>query len=249
MAKITPEILTGELKAICGENLRSVVLYGSAAAGDSVKTSDHNVLVVLERLETEDLAALAGLSARWCKEGNHAPLLFTRKGLARSADVFAVEFADIKQTHKTLHGEDYFAAMEIDHAHLRLELERELKSKLLLLRENFLAAKSSRKELDRLMVSSVSSFLTLFKAALRLYGEVPPVKKMDALPMLSKHVKLDEEAFSLVWGLKEGRKIPDAASPQVFMRYLKTVQDTTDAVDLWIQNSEKGQEKRAVPTN
>ncbi|OGS07838.1 MAG: hypothetical protein A2270_01200 [Elusimicrobia bacterium RIFOXYA12_FULL_51_18] len=244
MAKITPEILTGELKKICGDNLRSVVLYGSAAAGDGVKTSDYNVLVILEHVEAEDLIALADLSARWGKEGNHAPLLFTRAGLARSADVFAVEFSDIKQTHKTLYGEDYLANMEIDPACLRLELERELKSKLILLRENFLVTKGSPKETDRLMISSISSFLTLFKAALRLYGEVPPAKKMEVLPAISKHVNVDEEVFAIVWGLKEGKNRPDITSLQIFIRYLKAVQNVTDAVDLWIEKSEKEQGKK-----
>lgn len=249
MAKITAEILTDELKKICGGNLRSVVLYGSAAAGDSVKTSDHNVLVVLERIEAEDLLALTDLSARWGKEGNHAPLLFTREGLARSADVFAVEFSDIKQTHRTLYGEDYFAAMEIDPACLRLELERELKSKLILLRENFLAAKGAPKEAAMLMASSISAFLTLFKAVLRLYGETPPAKKMDVLPALSKHVGLDEEVFAIVWELKAGKRLSGVTSTQVFMRYLQAVQSVTDAVDLWIQKSEKGQEKKTASTN
>jgi hypothetical protein len=149
-----------------------------------------------------------------------------------------VEFSDIKQTHRILSGTDPFAGMEIDPALLRLELERELKSKLILLRENFLVTKGAPAKVDKLMVSSLSAFLTLFKAVLRLYGEVPPAKKMEVLPMLSKHIKFDGEIFSIVWEMKEGRKRSGLTSLQIFSRYLPAVQTVTDAVDLWLQRAE-----------
>jgi len=238
MAKMTPENLTEELKKVCGGNLVSVVQYGSTVAGDSVKTSDYNVLVVMDRVGAEDLAAMTSVCSRWGGEGNHAPLLFAREGMLRSADVFSVEFSDIKQTHKVLHGPDPFERMEIDPAMLRLELEHELKSKVLLLQENFLVTKGSSKEVERLLVASISAFLTLFKAALRLYGEVPPAKKMDILPMLGKHIKFDEEIFSVVWDLKQGGRSSGLTSMQIFSRYLPAVQGVTEAVDQWLQRAE-----------
>lgn len=239
MAKMTPENLMGELKIICGENLCSVVLYGSSVAGDKVKTSDYNILVVLNRLDAEVLQALTGLCSNWDKEGNPAPLLFAKETLTRSADVFPVEFSDIMQTHKVLYGEDPFAGMKIDPAHLRLELEHELKGKLILLRSRFLLTKGSSKEVEALLVSSVSAFLTLFKAILRLYGEVPPAKKMEVLPLLAKHIKVDMEIFTIVWELKEGKKCPDLTSAQIFGRYLTAVQNVTNDVDLWLQKAGK----------
>ena len=238
MAKMTPEILTDGLKKICGDNLCSVILYGSAAAGDRVKNSDYNMLVVMKHVETADLLALTDLCSRWGRDGNHAPLLFTGENLTRSSDVFPVEFSDIKQTHITLYGRDPFADMEIDPALLRLELERELKSKLILLRENFLVTKGSPKEVDRLMSSSISAFLTLFKAAVRLYGETPPDRKMEVLPMLSRYIKFDAEIFSIVRELKEGGKHAGITSLQIFSRYLAAVQSVTEAVDLWLQRAE-----------
>ena len=239
MAKMTPEILTEELKTICGANLVSVVLYGSTVAGDSVKTSDYNVLVVMKSVAMPDLQALTGLCSRWNKAGNPAPLLFAKENLLRSADVFPVEFSDIKQTHRMLYGEDHFEKMEIDPALLRLELERELKSKVMLLQENFLVTKGSGKEVERLIISSISAFLTLFKAALTLYGEVPPAKKMEILPLLAKHVKFDEEIFRIVWELKEGGKPSGLTPVQIFGRYLPAVQSVAEAVDHWLQQAGK----------
>lgn len=239
MAKMTPEIFTEELKKACGGNLRSAVLYGSAAAGDSVAASDYNVLVVLNRLDAETLAPLTGLCARWDKEGNPAPLLFAAETLLRSADVFPVEFSDIIQTHKVLYGTDPFDGMKIEPADLRLELEHELKGKMILLRGRFLLTKGAPKEVEALMVSSLSAFLTLFKAALRLYGGNPPAKKMEVLPLLAEHIKFDEEIFTIVWELKAGRKRPGLDTMQIFSRYLAATQSVTDSVDLWLRGTGK----------
>lgn len=239
MAKMTPEILTEKMLGLCGDNLSSVVLYGSSVAGDKLKGSDYNVLVVLNRLDAEALQTLTGLCSLWGKDGNPAPLLFAKETLLRSADVFPVEFSDLIQTHKVIYGHNPFAGMKIDPAHLRLQLEHELKTKLILLRGRFLVSKGAAKEVEALLVSSVSSFLTLFKAILRLYGENPPAKKMEVLPLLAKHIKIDIEIFTIVWELKEGKKCEDLTPVQLFSRYLAAVQYVTDEVDLWLQKTGK----------
>lgn len=239
MPKMTPEILTEKMLGLCGDNLSSVVLYGSSVAGDKLKSSDYNVLVVLNRLDAEALQTLTSLCSLWGKEGNPAPLLFAKETLLRSADVFPVEFSDLIQTHKVIYGNNPFTGMKIDPAHLRLQLEHELKTKLILLRGRFLVTKGEAKEVEALLVSSVSSFLTLFKAILRLYGENPPAKKMEALPLLAKHIKIDIEIFTIVWELKEGKKCQDLTSVQLFSRYLTAVQSVTSEVDLWLQKTGK----------
>lgn len=239
MAKMTPEILTEKMLGLCGDNLSSVVLYGSSVAGDKLKDSDYNVLVVLNRLDSEALRTMTGLCSLWNKDGNPAPLLFAKETLLRSADVFPVEFSDLIQTHKVIYGPNPFAGMTIDPAHLRLQLEHELKTKLILLRGRYLVAKGEAKEVEALLVSSVSSFLTLFKAILRLYGENPPAKKMEVLPLLAKHFKIDIEIFTIVWELKEGKKCQDLTSVQLFGRYLTAVQGVTSEVDLWLQKTGK----------
>jgi len=58
--------LIGDLRATHGDNLASVVLYGSAAAGDHVELrSDYNLLITLNRITPEDLR-LAQAPMREC---------------------------------------------------------------------------------------------------------------------------------------------------------------------------------------
>lgn len=62
---MTPEQLVERLKAAAPGVVRSVLLYGSAAAGDHAwKRSDYNVLVVAERLGLAELKAISGQIGR-----------------------------------------------------------------------------------------------------------------------------------------------------------------------------------------
>lgn len=231
---MTPDDFTQRIKAVCGEDLRAVVLFGSAAAGDHAgTTSDYNVLVVLARLGTAELSALSGVTAQWAKDGNPPPLLFTPDGLRRSADVFPIEFSDIKENHRVLFGQDPLADLTVDLKHLRFELEHELKGKLMLLRNMFMLAQGKPDRVEAVIVESVSAFLTLLRAVLRLHGVAPPAKKIDVLPALKPHVAFDDEALRLAADLKARPKDFKGDPVAIFDRYLKAVEAVADAVDRW----------------
>jgi len=58
MARMTLEELVSQLRAAYGTALRSIVLYGSAAAGEHIpKRSDYNVLVIVDSLDSGRLTA------------------------------------------------------------------------------------------------------------------------------------------------------------------------------------------------
>ena len=106
---MTPEQLAEDIKGTPGLNIRSVILYGSAAAGDHAgRRSDFNILVVLETLGITELDAISRIAAQWAAKGNPPPLLFTTDQLSRSADVFPIELLDMKECHRILAGEDAF---------------------------------------------------------------------------------------------------------------------------------------------
>src|SRR5689334_19002321 len=96
MAKMTPEQLVEQLRAAYGAALRSVVLYGSAAAGEHIaKRSDYNVLVLVDELSVERLRAAAAVSRAWGESGNPPPMTLTVREWRASSDIFAMEYADI----------------------------------------------------------------------------------------------------------------------------------------------------------
>jgi predicted nucleotidyltransferase len=238
---VKPEALAEKLQKVLGDRLRSVVLYGSAAAGDHVgKESDYNVLVVTTRLGVDELTDLAKVSAAWGREGNPPPLYFTFDRLQKSADVFPIELMDIRESHRIIYGEDIVSAIDVRPENLRLILERELKSALIQLREQFLLTGGKAKGVRKLMVESLSTVLVLFRAALRLYQPGVPPLKLDAMRALGEHIEFDEKVFLEVEALKEGRS-GDAAGPvDLFRRYLETVESVVDKIDAHVHSPEVG---------
>src|SRR5262245_18783704 len=157
---MTTEQLLSDLREALGSGLKSVVLFGSATAGDFVAgVSGHDVLIVAEKLGFPQLAALAAPLARWTKTGNPQPHLFPAAELATSADVFPIELVDMQQSRQVLAGSDPIAEIQIDMRHYRLQLERDLKTRLLLLRRKYLDCEGRTSELLKLMTASVSTFL------------------------------------------------------------------------------------------
>src|SRR5579863_4912530 len=145
------------LQPAAGSNLVSVVLYGSAATGEfRAGQSDLNILCLVNQADADALESLHAISEWWIKKGNHPPLIFTRDELARSADVFAIELLDMKSKHRILYGPDFFTDLEVPlHLH-RLQVERELRTNWLRLRQAIIAAPLTEKSHLALMTNSLS---------------------------------------------------------------------------------------------
>ncbi len=219
------------LQETYGNKLVSVVLYGSVVAGDyAEKYSDVNLLVVLRELGFAELKALTPHTAKWCKKGNPPPLLFTCEQLEQSADVFPIELLDMKQSHRVLFGEEVLDDIEVSDVNLRLQIEHELRSKLLTLREQYLLTQGRPKLLKNLMIQSLSSFLVLFRAALRLFDQEVPAHKLEAVKQLAKRLDFDTKAFELIHSLKQGQSCSESLE-SLFERYLQTITEVIEAVD------------------
>ena len=229
---MTPETFVEQLRKTLPTGVRSVVLYGSADTGDHLgKQSDYNVLIVLERVGMAELKALSAPTKAWVKAGNHPPNLFTVEGLKKSGEAFPIELLDIRDAHRILLGDDVLAQIDVSAGNLRSQLEHELRGKLIQLRAQFLLTDLKPKRVVELMTTTLSKFLILFRAALRLYQKEVPAKKLDALQALGQHISFDREVFVTLHELKEGRQKPrDAQAEALFERYLRAVEAVTDVV-------------------
>ena len=124
--------LVEKLRQALPEDLISVVLYGSAVVGDhDEKFSDYNVLCVLNRLTPAQLGATESVFRWWRGQGNPSPLLLTKHEVETSTDCFAIEFHDIKEHHRILHGADLVSSLTIDRCFYRSQVEHDLRAKLL----------------------------------------------------------------------------------------------------------------------
>ena len=230
---ITPEQLTKQLADALPERLRSVVLYGSAAAGDFVPgASNYNLLVVVESLALAELDKLAPPVAAWIRAGNPQPLLFTQKQLFASRDAFPIELMDIRKSRRVLWGDDVLAELIVKPGDLRLQVERELTGKLLKLRARYMLASGNVEAVNQLMLQSLSTFLVLFRAALRVYEETAPERKLDALRALAQHIDFDTRPFERFFEFKELTTRPSGTAVDVsFVDYLNSIECVAHAIN------------------
>src|SRR5688572_1638517 len=140
--------LIGDLKSTHGDNLASVVLYGSAASGDSIELrSDYNLLIALNRITPSDLRLAQAPMREWQRLGHPLPVYFTVEELQDAADVFPIEFLHMEKARRVLYGQDPFERLDVPTTHLRHQLEYELRSKLIQLRRLYIPASVSAEKL------------------------------------------------------------------------------------------------------
>lgn len=230
-AKLTEFV--NRAKAAALDNLKAIVLYGSAAAGEfSAKHSDLNVLCIVEHAGSGELEALHSASEWWTREGNPAPIVFTLDELRRSADVFAIELLDMKLRHRMLYGEDFFAAVEVPMGLHRLQVERELRTDWLRLRQAILAAPQKEKVHLGIMLASVSAFCALFRHALVALGQPMPASKRDAVGGMAHLTGANPSAFETLLNLREGKIQEHTIDVEAALHaYLEFVEIVTDEVD------------------
>jgi len=221
------------LQQSAGQNLQSVILYGSAANGEFHRDfSNVNLLCVLRETSFATLAAIAPAVKWWAGQKHHPPLVLTREELGRSTDVFSIEMLDMQQRHRVLFGENVLSGLRIPmHLH-RAQVEYELREKLILLREQLLLASSNERQMWDLMLHSLPSFITLFRHTLIAVGDPDPKSKREAVQALSTRVSFDSSALLQLLDIRERKIEPQQFDVKdVFARYLHGIQQVTAAVD------------------
>jgi hypothetical protein len=224
--------LVNRLKTAVGGNLKAVVLYGSGASGQfRPGHSDLNILCLVDRANSDELEAFHASAEWWIQQGNHPPLIFTREELDRSADVFAIELLDMKQHHRILFGEDFFAGLEVPTRHHRLQVERELRTNWLRLRQAIVSSPMNDKAHFAIMSQSVSTFCALFRHALLLFGEPMPDTKRNTVAAIAAVARANPAAFYAALDARENAQKPAANVEALLSGYLEFVEIVTREVD------------------
>jgi predicted nucleotidyltransferase len=203
------EDYTNDWKAGYGKELQSIILYGSAARGEYVAgVSDINFLVVMSPEGVATLRPAIELNQKWRSQMIAVPLVMTKAYIESSLDTFPIEFLSMRQHHKVIFGEDVLAGLNISKANLRVQLEREVKSKLLHLRENFLAEAEDRDSLLRLLRQTLPAFNPIFETLLFLRDRPIPDHRRDTILQVVELAGLDKAFFEKLLKLSEQESKP-----------------------------------------
>ena len=155
--------LVESLKKELGENLTSIIAFGSQANVEDAK-NNLNIMIVTNTLSAENLYAISKPIQKWVKAKNPIPVIMNRDEWYSSFDVYAIEYSDIKGNYRLIYGEDLVQSISINKYFLRLECEAELKSLLLKYKNNFLMNIRSDKEMKKLLSHVIKTLLVILHA-------------------------------------------------------------------------------------
>jgi predicted nucleotidyltransferase len=227
------EDFCADYQKVYGEDLLSITLYGSCARGEYVPgKSDINFLIVLSERGIAGLGKALPLVGPWQKRAVSTPLFLTVAYIESSLDSFPIEFLNMQSAYQVVFGIDVLRDLAVDSRHLRLQCERELKGKLLQLRERFLETGGAPRRVRQLISRSLPSFLAVFQAILQLNGSAAVIDRSRLLVEIGRLTGLQADFFLELMDIKNGtRKLAPDQAIVCMERYIEQIRSLTLAVD------------------
>ena len=224
---------TRDYQAIFRDNLKSIILYGSGARGEYIpKKSDLNFLIVLTEEAMDRLREAFPLIQKWRKRRVNTPLFLTEEYITSSLDSFPVEFLNLRDSHVLVFGKDVLEDLSFNKKSIRLQCERELKGKLLLLREAYLDSEGKTRNLGQVSSASLTAFLSLFRAILFLRNREIPRHNDELISTTAKEIGFDENPFMAVLRVREGKvKARRDEMKGIVEKYLLAIRELWKTVD------------------
>ena len=224
---------TEDINKFFGNEMKAIILYGSAATEEYIPgKSDVNFLVCLSESGIEKINIVSEKVRSWQGQNISVPLFLTTSYIQESLDSFPVEFFNISQTYQVIQGEDILKDLKFNKKDVRLQCERELKGKLLTLRQGYILTRGKRKKMSALINESMVTFTSIFKALLFLKDSEVPVKKSDVILSMCREFDLDESIFSILLAHRNNSvKVSKEQLQAILKKYIKEIQNLSKAVD------------------
>jgi len=215
------------------DNVHSIHIVGSAVTEDfDERMSDINSIFVLKQMDLQFVELIAPLGKKYGKKKIAAPLIMTPNYILRSLDVFPIEFHDFKLIHETVMGEDILNTIGINLMDLRNQCEREIKSKLIGLRQGYISSQGDKKLIMESFVRSISGYMPLFRGIILLMGKEPPVRKHEVITALSDCTGIGTGIFNKIIEIKRGRTNPGKEElDTVFENYYEATEKIGNLID------------------
>jgi hypothetical protein len=173
-----------ELQEIYAGVLSSVAVTGEAASSTyRPGVTPLQSVVVVQEVTPAVLRAARPSLRRWARRRIPTPLFLDPAYLAGALDTFPLEFLEISEHHVVLYGSsEAFESIRIDRDHLRLQVEEQLRGKMLHLWEAYLECGGRSRDLERLLQEPLPGFEVALRGLLRLResGEESEATRVNA---------------------------------------------------------------------
>jgi len=230
--EIFPDI-TADYKDVYGGDLISIMLYGSATGKDyRPGKSDINFMIVLSEDGIERLDRAFEIVKKWRKRNVAIPLFLTENYVETSMDVFPIEYLNFKSNYVPVYGKDILQDFSFKPEFIRLQCEREIKGKLLLLREVYLETSGKGRALKDVISQSIRAFVAIFEALLYVKGLELPTERIKVIHATAQAFDIDSSVFEKLLDVKDDKIKPgDDEMRGLFQKYLAEVRKLSKRVD------------------
>jgi len=163
-------------RKVFGDDLRSVVLYGSGAEGRLRATSDINLVLVLSSFDAAKAAAIRSEFSYAESAARVTAMFLLESEVAAAVELFAQKFADILRRHRVLYGADPFAGLSIPRSAEIWRLKQVLLNLTLRLREAYVEYGSTPERISRVIADSAGPIRSCAATLWELEGKaaIPP---------------------------------------------------------------------------
>jgi hypothetical protein len=212
-----------------GNRLRAAILHGSIVSGEHErKHSDINILLVVDSVDIDILAAIARLKTK-TPIGHIAPLVLSQVYVENSTDTFPIEFLEMQKYHKVLWGNDPLERLKINPGNLRHQCEWELKSKIISLQQLYINTRGNTKAMVEFLIKNLPSFIVVFKHILG-FKNIFLENSLEVLEKISSEFGLQNDIFLRLWNARCGKaKIKNRA--ETFSGFLSALNRLAEQVD------------------
>jgi hypothetical protein len=227
----------GDIQQRYPEAIHSFHIVGSAITPDfREKGSVIHSVIIINSIDFGFIQFIASLGKKYGKKGIAAPLIMTPRYIQDSLDVFPIEFHDFQLIHKTVAGDDIFKNISIRKEFLRLQCEREVKVRLIGLRQSYITSLGEKSRLAEILSHSIVGCMPLIRAVLFLSDREPPVKRRESIRAFQEVTSINAGIFENLLELRAGLIKPSREElHNIFERYhlvLESVETFVDAIKI-----------------
>lgn len=195
-----------------------------------------NLVVILPEDSMEEIIKAHKIVKSIRKRHIDTPLIISPHYIEHSLDSFPLEFLNIQSDYENIYqSKDIIKDLKFDKHFVRLEMERELKSKELLIKMTVLNNFGYSKILKELITVSIESVEPILKGLLFLLDEKIPILRKELICRADQVTDFDVSslltAVDFASGLHRFRKKEELTT--FFEQYTKQLQVLSDYIELF----------------
>jgi hypothetical protein len=193
----------GMIYDIMPNNIIQIVIYDP-------QTEKGRIAVIAEDASIPKLAILSPIIQKMLKKELHVPLIISKFFIETSRDSFPLEFFNIQSNYQNLYvKKDLIKELVFNKADVRLQMEREVKSKILLTRLSALENLEQIKNLYHLIDVSVHSLIPVMKGFMFLTNKEIPYHYKDLFKACEDLLHEDLHVFFQALSIHEDNMMKD----------------------------------------